>query len=373
MTPEFDLAIVGAGPAGATLARLLAGRYRILLIDRRRLWEEGPARDCNKACGGLLAPDAQRVLGTMGLAVPRSVLAHPQIFLVRTIDLETRQERYYQRFYMNLDRIRFDRWLAALVPSSVERLPGAVLRGWNQTPEGVRLELSVGGRSGTTRARLLVGADGAGSTVRKVGWPGPDALPPYIAIQERFVSPDPPPWFSALFDRRLTDFYCWTIPKDGALVVGGAFRPGPQAGVAFERLKETLLSFGFQLGERTFREGAPLMRPIGSGQILLGRDRIALVGEAAGWISPSSAEGFSYAFRSAQALSKALKDGIDGFLPRYRRESRALSVNVFLKRLKSPFMYRPWLRRVVLRSGLASVLPLDPTSRDTPPGDQSGR
>ena len=63
MNPEFDLAVVGAGPAGATLARLLAGRYRVLLLDRRPLWDEGPARDCDKACGGLLAPDAQRMLG----------------------------------------------------------------------------------------------------------------------------------------------------------------------------------------------------------------------------------------------------------------------------------------------------------------------
>jgi geranylgeranyl reductase len=372
MNPEFDLAVVGAGPAGATLARLLAGRYRVLLLDRRPLWDEGPARDCDKACGGLLAPDAQRMLGAMGLAVPRSILAHPQTFLVRTLDLETGQERFYQRFYMNLDRVGFDRWLAGLVPSSVERLPGAVLRGWEETEEGVRLELSVGGRSGTTSARLLVGADGAGSTVRKIGWPGLDALPPYIAIQERFASPDPPPWFSAIFDRRLTDFYCWTIPKDGALVVGGAFRPGPEAGPAFERLREALPAFGFQLGERTYREGAPLRRPVRAGDVRLGQDRVALVGEAAGWISPSSAEGFSYAFRSALALAAALTDGLDGYLPRYRRRTRALRGNLMLKRWKSPFMYRPWLRRAVLRSGLASVRVHGPAGRDASYGEQRG-
>jgi flavin-dependent dehydrogenase len=30
-----DLAIIGAGPAGATLARLLGDRYRMLLVDKR--------------------------------------------------------------------------------------------------------------------------------------------------------------------------------------------------------------------------------------------------------------------------------------------------------------------------------------------------
>ncbi len=33
----YDIAIIGAGPAGATLARLVAGRYRVLLVDKRQL------------------------------------------------------------------------------------------------------------------------------------------------------------------------------------------------------------------------------------------------------------------------------------------------------------------------------------------------
>ena len=33
----FDIAIIGAGPAGSTLARLVADRYRVLLIDKRQL------------------------------------------------------------------------------------------------------------------------------------------------------------------------------------------------------------------------------------------------------------------------------------------------------------------------------------------------
>lgn len=30
-----DIAIIGAGPAGATLARLIAHRYKVLLVDKR--------------------------------------------------------------------------------------------------------------------------------------------------------------------------------------------------------------------------------------------------------------------------------------------------------------------------------------------------
>ena len=37
MPHMYDVAIIGAGPAGATLARLIGNQYKVLLIERRRL------------------------------------------------------------------------------------------------------------------------------------------------------------------------------------------------------------------------------------------------------------------------------------------------------------------------------------------------
>ena len=79
----FDAAVIGAGPAGAVFAAALAERCpqkRILLID-------GQTETRKKPCGGLLAPDAQKVLASLGLTLPNAVLADPQIFAVDTLDL----------------------------------------------------------------------------------------------------------------------------------------------------------------------------------------------------------------------------------------------------------------------------------------------
>ena len=116
---SYDIAIIGGGPAGATLARLLDKNYRVLLLDRRDL-VDGEEEKRSKCCGGLLAPDAQQMLGRMGFAVPTGVLVDPQLFLVRTIDLDNSLERYYQRFYFNMDRKRFDEWLVSLIPDNVD-------------------------------------------------------------------------------------------------------------------------------------------------------------------------------------------------------------------------------------------------------------
>ena len=91
---QYDAAIIGAGPAGATFARRLAQQspeLKILLLDAQ---DEGH----KKPCGGLLAPDAQKTLAHFDLVLPKSVLADPQIFAVETMDLRTRRVRYYQRY-----------------------------------------------------------------------------------------------------------------------------------------------------------------------------------------------------------------------------------------------------------------------------------
>ena len=77
-----------------------------------------------KVCGGLLAPKAQKELARQGLGVPGDVVMGPQLFAVRTVDVLAKLERLYQRFYINVDREAFDRWLVSLVPQSVERAFG---------------------------------------------------------------------------------------------------------------------------------------------------------------------------------------------------------------------------------------------------------
>ena len=350
----YDIAIVGAGPAGATLARLLASRYQVLLIDRRDLAHQASPGAITKCCGGLLAPDAQKVLAELGLGLPEEVLVGPQLFVVRTIDLDQSHERYYQRFYVNIDREKFDRWLVSLVPDSVTRYFGTTLCGYQSEQGAITLTLQQAGSRWQEKARFLVGADGANSLVRRQATTTAMHLRQYVAIQERFRVEQPMPYFTALFASRVTDFYGWTIPKRNELLVGVALKPGRQAESLFQEFKLRLLRYGLSWGERTRREGAFLLRPQAN-QPLPVLGGVALVGEAAGWISPSSAEGVSYALRSAMMLADSLQPGLAGALGRYQKATGRLRLNLLGKNLKSPAMYNPQLRTLAMRSGLLSV------------------
>ena len=350
----YDVAVIGGGPAGATLARMIAGDFRVLVVEKRTESADGEGFG-SKCCGGLLAPDAQKMLASLGLGLPQHVLLGPQVFVVRVIDLERRVERYYQRHYINIDRGAFDRWLISLIPSSVDVRMGCELKGYEEVKGGFELRLSENGTAFSERAGRIVGADGARSLVRKPAFSEAPFPKLYAAIQEWVAAEKPPPYFTAIFDREVTDYYSWTIPKDDMLVVGAALSPGEGASENFELLKRKLGECGFELGRRVRKEAGVLLRPVRRNQICTGGNGIGLIGEAAGWISPSSAEGLSYAFGSAAEMASALKREPDNFARRYKRNRRGLRRNVLAKNIKANFVYGPLLRRCLMRTGLGSM------------------
>ena len=351
----YDIAIIGAGPAGATLARLIGKRFKVLLVDKRSLGRRGQTGNAAKCCGGLLAPDAQRMLSKFGLGLPMSVLEEPQLFVVKAIDMNRGLERFYQRHYINMNRGRFDNWLVSLVPDEVDIRTNS--RAISYTPEKDFFNLSIrhGSRLFSEQARVLVSAGGANSLVQSASRTASKKIKSFIAVQEWIESTQPQPHFTSLFDTDLTDFYCWTIPKGQALIVGAALSPDGTAREKFNRYKKKLQHYGFELGKVIRREGAVIIRPTDISQLRTAEMRQAFIGEAGGWISPSSAEGLSYAFRSAFLLSESLSTGIGGFEKRYTTLMKKLQRNIILKNFKSLVIFNPTLRAAVMRTGLQAV------------------
>lgn len=357
----YDIIIIGAGPAGATLARLLDKGYKVMLVDKRNL-VNGEQNERLKCCGGLLAPDAQQMLGRLGLAVPTGVLVNPQLFLVRTIDFDNGLERYYQRFYFNMDRKRFDEWLVSLIPSSIELQMECRFDSINKSSEGYTITFTHQGKTYQETARVIVGADGALSGLRKLLFKDKDSFKRYIAIQEWFETDKEIPHYGAIFDSGVTDFYSWTISKGGKLLIGSALNPSAEPREKFDLLKNKLRDYGFRFGSPLKREAAPIIRPRTS-NIITGNDSAALIGEAGGFISPSSAEGFSFAFKSAHALALSLNEGIEGFQARYKKRVQPLVRSIAVKRAKNIVMYNKILRGLVMKSGvLSSEVHFTPTA-----------
>jgi flavin-dependent dehydrogenase len=349
MGDTFDIAVIGLGPAGATIARLLDKSFRIIAIDKK----SGASDSFRKPCGGLLAPDAQKALSRFNLTLPKEVLVDPQIFAVRTVDTKQNLLRYYQRFYINLDRHKFDRWLISLIPGNVEIKQDAFCTGIEKVDDVYQITYSQDGIQNEIAAKYVIGADGSLSLVRKCLFPK-RRMPRYVSIQQWFKEEHQIPFYSCVFDKDITDSYCWSISKDGYFILGGAF-PKKGSRKRFDLLKAKVRQQGYTLGEPIKTEACLVSMPRGIRDFCVAKDRAFLIGEAAGFISPTSLEGISYALNSAYHLSIVLNSGCSNPAWRIRVKSIPMRVKLLVKLLKAPFMYHPLLRKLIMKLGLASI------------------
>lgn len=345
----FDIAVIGLGPAGSTFARLLDKKLKVIAFDKKDSSDDS----FKKPCGGLLAPDAQKFFARFGLTLPSDVLASPQIFSVKTIDLKTDYVRHYQRSYTNMDRHLFDLWLQSLIPDNVEVHAPVSCSTITQTADGYEITVMEKGYKNVYHARNIVAADGANSLVRRTFFPKHN-IKTYMSVQQWFNDEHSAPFYSCIFDNRLTDCYAWGLSKNSYFIFGGAF-PVKNARDKFETMKQKLKAYDFKLDNPVKTEACMVLSPSAPWQLCTGKDGCFLIGEAAGFISPSSLEGLSYAFESAYILSRLFNQKENITARDYRKASFFLILKITLKMLKKPFIMGSFLRKIIMRSGISSL------------------
>ena len=174
----YDVAIIGLGVAGSNLAANLKPHLKVIAIDKKD--KEGDCFDDNfhKPCGGLLSEGGQKALAKQGLNLPNEVLVNPQIFAINTIDFGFKYASYIQKGYVNMERHKFDLWLKGLIPSHIHSFHRAYFKSIQKEgafyqvhfkQEQDSLESST--QSYTCKVRIVVGADGAKSHIRRFLYP----------------------------------------------------------------------------------------------------------------------------------------------------------------------------------------------------------
>lgn len=352
MKRHYDILVIGGGPAGATFVREIARMrddIKIMLVDAK-------PKTGSKVCGGLLAPDAQKVLAQFDLSLPKSVLADPQIFDVRTLDLFSDIGRNYQRHYLNMDRGAFDEWLISLISNSADVVFGRCTEICACNDGGFCVTVECDGEKEQILADRIVGADGACSMVRKQFFTPPKKQ--YVAIQEHFLDIGTNVAnYSCVFDPVTSPSCSWTIRKNGYVIFGGAFEK-KDCRQAYETQKQRFeKSLGHSLGDAVKREACLVTSVRSYKDFALGKNGCFLIGEAAGFISSSSFEGISSAFLSGKYLADSFKENatFEKVLKTYKRKTLKLRLKLFLKTFKRAILFSPFLRKMIMKSGLCSI------------------
>ncbi len=293
--PDWDVVIVGGGPAGsAAAAAALATRpgLRVLILDRQDF-----PRD--KVCGDGIAAEALDVIGALGFDLEALLDGCPPVGRLRlTAPGGTVADRPMARPVRVIPREVFD---ARLLADVVGR--GAVFR--RHTVRSVVVDGDRVSLDGRFTAGVVIGADGAESVLRQVV-PGTGA-PGRIALAIRGYAPELPGQDGAqqiTMSARHWPAYAWSFPiGDGRANVGyGELLAGRTVTRASLLAGMHRLLPGLHPEPRRLRAHR---LPLSPGRPRIADGRVLLVGDALSLINPLSGEGIFYAVTSGASAGRA--------------------------------------------------------------------
>lgn len=313
MATRYDVAVVGAGPAGSIAAVVLArGGARVALVDR----SEFPRA---KACGDLVGPRAVALLQSLGL--PADAPAASDMYVEgptwRRVRLPAFPGRSYPGHALICPRTTFDAALrSAALDAGADPVHGRVT-GVESHDGAVALHLAGGER---LDAEHVVGADGALSVVgEQAGLVRPDRVLWGFALRGYLPARPDLPLISLRDERpcRAYPGYGWLFPG-----IGGRANVGIGVGLLGDRTgsrrtRADLTAYVDELVSRRLLASRDVENLQG-GWLKMGMvgtvpaaGRVLLAGDAAGLVNPLQGEGIGPAMESGLLAARSILRGGD--------------------------------------------------------------
>ena len=297
---QYDAVVVGAGPAGSTVAAGIAqGGFRVLLL------EEHAQIGIPLHCSGLVTPRTleEAAVGE-DLVLNRVVGAHVYAPSGRRLTLGDGTTRA-----LVIDRVGLDRVLVEKAQKQgVELATRSKVVAAQREAGGVTITVDRGGSSPKVHSRLLVGADGARSWVaRAMGLVGTGEWVSGLGAEGTLPGADEENVQVFVGQSVAPGWFAWTIPLgEGRIRLGVGTSNGVKP---VEGLRRVFQTYARQLDgwEPSRWTGGTI--PIWSRRRIV-QDGVMLVGDSAGQVKPTSGGGIYPGLVSARLAAGVAREAL---------------------------------------------------------------
>lgn len=356
---DYDVAVIGAGPAGAAAARNVALKgLSVVIIEKQ-------AVPRTKPCAGLVS---KKALQELDFELPEELTAQ-KIKGVKMVDREFNEftEKTSRVIGRTVKRSEFDAYLTLKAREAGAELKDSTqLLNFKEEDEQIILDTS----QGQITARFLIGADGVYSRTAKISairkkwrrWDLGFTLYMDLPLEGPVESIDP----------EVAELHCVSYPFS----LGWLFHHENylNIGIGTSKLvdKKSIPVFHAWLDRLCREKKLPLKDyktqgyylPAGGFKRTITRGKVYLAGDAAGFVDSFSGEGIYFALKSGRYIAEEIATGLEenrieqigfrytnrcyqDFLKEFRL---SLAVAIFLGKKVVPFQfvrYNPFLVRCI--------------------------